>query len=143
MVVTEEDGLLLSESQVQGRPSVNDLATILANAMRRPLEGKAHRPKLVRLRGHHQWRELFPVLKELGVEVSVVRDLHGIEQAYRDHLRRQREEHRVGRVKPSSEQVKTGSMFPAIEKWVREYESIARKPVKISELFAIVGRNCW
>ena len=51
MVVTEEGGSLLSESHVHGRPSVNDLATILANAMRRPLEGKGRRPTLVRLRG--------------------------------------------------------------------------------------------
>jgi hypothetical protein len=75
MVVTEEGGSLLSESHVHGRPSVNDLATLLAHAMRRPLEGKARPPKLVRLRGHHQWRELFPVLKELGVDVSVEREL--------------------------------------------------------------------
>ena len=78
-----EDGSLLAESHVHGRPSVNDLATILANAMRRPLDGNARRPRLVRLRGHHQWRELFPVLEELGVEVSVERDLPGIEEAYR------------------------------------------------------------
>jgi hypothetical protein len=81
MVVTVEGGSLLSESHVHGRPSVNDLATLLANAMRRPLEGKSRRPKLVRLRGHHQWRELFPVLKELDVEVSVERELPGIEKA--------------------------------------------------------------
>ena len=137
MVVTEEDGLLLSESHVHGRPSVNDLATLLANAMRRPLEGKARRPKLVRLRGHHQWRELFPVLKELGVEVSVERELPGIEQAYRDHLRRQREEHRVGKFEPSSEQVKAGSMLPAIEKWVREYGWIE---IGVQELFGFVAR---
>src|SRR4051794_10796250 len=58
MVVTEVGGVLLADSQVQGRPSVNDLATLLAHAMRRPLEGKGRRPRLVRLRGHHQWRGL-------------------------------------------------------------------------------------
>lgn len=80
MLVTEEGGSLLSESHVHGGPSVNDLATILANAMRRPPDGKARLPTIVRLRGHHQWRELFPVLKELGVEVSVERELPGIDQ---------------------------------------------------------------
>jgi hypothetical protein len=121
MVVTEEGGSLLSESQVHGRPSVNDLATLLAHAMRRPLLGKSRRPKLVRLRGHHQWRELFPVLKELGVEVSVERELSGIEQAYRDHIRRLRDEHRVGMVKPSPVQAKVETMFPAIARYVRGY----------------------
>jgi hypothetical protein len=121
VVVTEERGSLLSESRVHGRPSVNDLATILANAMRRPLEGKGRRPTLVRLRGHHQWRELFPVLKELGVEVSVERDLPGIEEAYEDHLRRLRDEHRSGMVKPSDEQAKVEAMFPAIARYVDGY----------------------
>ena len=45
MVVTEEGGSLLSESHVHGRPSVNDLATILANAMRRPLRGRVVGPR--------------------------------------------------------------------------------------------------
>ena len=121
MVVTQEGGSLLSESHVHGRPSVNDLATILANAMRRPLEGKGRRPTLVRLRGHHQWRELFPVLKELGVEVSVERELPAIEEAYRVHLRREREKHRVGMVKPSAEQARVEAMFPAIARYVDGY----------------------
>src|SRR5262245_13267202 len=60
LVVTHKGGTLLADSQVRGRPSVNDLATVLAHAMRRPLDGDARRPKLVRLRGHRRWRELFP-----------------------------------------------------------------------------------
>ena len=80
MVVTEKDGSLLADTTVHGRPSVNDLATILAHAMRRPLDGDARRPKLVRLRGHHQWRGLFPHLEEIGGEVEgcVGRGLPGI-----------------------------------------------------------------
>ena len=75
MVVTAKDGSLLAETTVHGRPSVNDLATLLAHAMRRPLDGDARRPRLVHLRGHHQWRGLFPHLEEIGigVEVSVER----------------------------------------------------------------------
>lgn len=58
MVVTKEGDLLLADLSVHERPSVNHLATLLANAMKRPLDGDARRPKLVHLRGHHQWREL-------------------------------------------------------------------------------------
>jgi hypothetical protein len=72
MVVTGEDGSLLADSQVHGRPSVNDLATLLAHAMRRPLGGDARRPRFVRMRGHHQWRGLFPHLDEIGVGVEVL-----------------------------------------------------------------------
>ena len=75
LVVAERDGFLLAESHVEGRPSVNDLATLLAHAMRRPLTGSAHRPRRIHLRGHHQWRELFPHLAELGIEVAVQKEL--------------------------------------------------------------------
>jgi len=121
MVVTEKDGSLLSDLPVRGRPSVNDLATLVANAMGRPRDGNARRPKLIRLRGHHQWRELFPVLKELGVEVSVERKLPGIEKAYRDHLRQLREEQWAGMIKPSAEQAKVEASFPAVARYVRGY----------------------
>jgi len=137
MVVTDGGGSLLSESHVHGRPSVNDLATILANAMRRPLKGKGRRPNFIRLRGHHQWRELFPVLKELGVEVSVEHELPGIEEAYRAHLGRLRDEHRIGMAKLSAEQVKAGAMFPAIDRWVKEYGWIE---IGVQELFGFVAR---
>jgi len=121
MVVSEEGGSLLAELPVYGRPSVNDLATLLAHATRRPLDGNARRPKLVRLRGHHQWRELFPILKELGVEVSVERKLPGIETAFRDHLRRLKDEKEAGMVKPTSAQSKVEATFPAIARYVRGY----------------------
>ena len=121
MVVTRKGGSLLADMMVHIRPSVNDLATLLANAMSRPLGGDARRPKLVRLRGHHQWRDQFPVLKELGVEVSIERKLPGIEKAYRDYLRRLRDEQRAGMVKPSDEQAKVETMFPAVAQYVRGY----------------------
>jgi hypothetical protein len=78
MVVAKKGRTLLADLSVHGRPSVNDLATLLANAMRRPLDGNARRPKAVHLRGHRQWRELFPALEELGIGVSVEGKLPGI-----------------------------------------------------------------
>jgi hypothetical protein len=119
MVITKKGGDLLSDLQVHGRPSVNDLATLLAHAMRRPLDGNARRPGRIRLRGNPQWRELIPILKELGVEVSVERKLPGIEKAYREYLRHLRDEQRARMVKPSVDQTKVESMFPAIAEYVR------------------------
>jgi hypothetical protein len=124
MVVTQEGGSLLTDLPSYGRPSVNDLATLLANAMLRPLDGNARRPKMIRLRGHHHWRELFPVLKELGVEVSVERKLPGIEEAYRHHLRQIREERRAGMLKPTAGQEQIEATFPAIARYVQGYGSI-------------------
>jgi hypothetical protein len=123
MVVTLPDGSLRANLPVHGRPSVNDLATLLAHAMRRPLTGDAHRPRLIRLRGHHQWRELFPHLAELGVgvEVSIEQGLPKIEEAYHEHLRQMRAAQRVGMIGPSAEQTRVEAMFPAIARYVQGY----------------------
>jgi hypothetical protein len=139
MVVSQADGSLLAERPIHGRPSVNDLATLLAHAMRRPLDGDAHRPKLVRLRGHHQWRELFPHLDEIGVgvEVSVKRGLPKIEEAYDEHLRQLREAQRDGMVEPSPEQAKSETIFPAIARWVEKDGWIE---IGVQELFGFVAR---
>jgi hypothetical protein len=119
MVVAKKGGTLLADLSVHSKPSVNDLATLLANAMRRPLDGNARRPKLVHLRGHRQWRELSPVLEELGIGVSVERKLPGIHKAFRDHLRQVRDDRRAGMVKPTDEQTNIEAMFPAIARYVR------------------------
>src|SRR5262245_21158475 len=39
------DGSLLADAHVQGRPTVKDMATLLSHVMRRPLTGKAPRPR--------------------------------------------------------------------------------------------------
>jgi hypothetical protein len=139
MVVSRANGSLLAELPAHGRPSVNDLATLLVHAMRRPLAGDAHRPRLVRLRGHHQWRELFPHLEEIGVrvEVSVERGLPRIEEAYDEHLRRLREAQWAGVVKPPPEQAKVEAIFPATARWVKEYGWIE---IGEQELFGFVAR---
>ena len=80
----------------------------------RPLDGNARRPKLVRLRGHHQWREVFSILAETaGVEVLVEQETARHPGAYHDHLRRLRDEHRRdGRAIRRAVQGRT--MFPPI-----------------------------
>src|SRR5204863_9662219 len=75
MVVTQPDGFFLADSHVEGRPTVNDLATLLAHAMCRPLTEGAHRPARLSLRGHRQWQPLLPHLKDLSIEVSVQPEL--------------------------------------------------------------------
>src|SRR5262245_66487814 len=113
------DGSLLADARVEGRPTVNDMAGLLANAMRRPLAGKAHRPRRLHVRGHPQWRELFPHLGELGIKVAVHRELPKVQHAYQGYLRQQREARRRGLVKPTAEQQSVEKLFPAIAQWVR------------------------
>ena len=136
-MVVAPDGFLLAESHVEGRPTVNDMATLLAHAMRRPLTGKAHRPRRLHVRGHPQWRELFPHLGELGVKVAVHRELPKVQRAYQGYLRQQREAHRVGMVKPTAEQQGVEKLFPAIAQWVRGYGHIE---IGDQEMFGFVVR---
>jgi hypothetical protein len=136
-MVVDPDGSFLADSHVDGRPTVNDMATLLANAMRRPLTGKAHRPRCIHVRGHPQWKELFPHLEELGVKVAVHRELPNVQQAYQGYLRQQRDAQRVGMVRPTAEQQTVEQMFPAIARWVRGYGHIE---IGDREMFGFVAR---
>jgi hypothetical protein len=136
-MVVAPDGSLLADSHVEGRPTVNDMAMLLAQAMRRPLVGKAHRPRRIHVRGQPQWKELFPHLDELGIKVAVHRELPKVQEAYRGYLRQQREAHRFGMAKPTEEQQGVEKLFPAIAQWVRGYGHIE---IGDQEMFGFVAR---
>src|SRR5262245_13982597 len=136
-MVVAPDGTVLADSHVEGRPTVNDMATLLAHAMRRPLAGKAHRPRRIHVRGHPQSRELFPHLDELGIKVAVHRELPKVQRAYQGYLRQQREAHRRGMVKPTAEQQGVEQLFPAIAQWVRGDGHVA---IGDQEMFGFVAR---
>ena len=136
-MVVAPDGSLLADSHVEGRPTVNDMATLLAHAMRRPLTGKGHLPRRIHVRGHPQWKELFPHLEELGIKVAVHRELPKVQRAYQGYLRQQREAHRRGMVKPTAEQQAVEQLFPAIAQWVRGHGHIE---VGDQEMFGFVAR---
>ena len=137
MVVTKRGGSVLADTQIEGRPSVNDLTTLLAHAMRRPLTEGAHRPPRIHVRGQHQWRELFPHLAELGIDVSVKQELPKITEAYQDHLRQLREARRVKMVKPTAEQASVEKRFPAIARYGQGYGHIE---IGDPEMFGFVAR---
>lgn len=124
LAVSQRDGSVLAETEVEGRPSVNDMATLLARAMRRPFSEQAYRPRRLHVRGHPQWKELFPHLEELGIGVSVRPELPKVETAYRDYLRRMREIQRAGMSKPTAQQGAVERLFPSIAKWVQGYGHI-------------------
>jgi hypothetical protein len=136
-MVVAPDGSFLADAHVGGRPTVNDMATLLAQAMRRPLTGKAHRPRRLHVRGHPQWKELFPHLDELGIKVAVHRELPKVQRAYQGYLRQRREAHRRGMVKPTAEQQGVEKLFPAIAQWVRGYGHVE---IGDQEMFGFVAR---
>jgi hypothetical protein len=90
LVVNKDDGSLLAQSQVDGRPRTSHILELLTTAMQRPLTGEAHRPSRLHVRGRHQWEEAFPLLEEVGVSVSVRQELPKVKSAFEHHLKQMR-----------------------------------------------------
>ena len=90
LVVALPKGDPLVYLPVEYTPTVNDLADLLADAMRRPLTGSARRPEHIHFRANPRWEELFPHLKELGIEVTLQDELPELEEVYLDFLREMR-----------------------------------------------------
>src|SRR5262245_52351567 len=105
---------------VEYTPTVNDLADLLADAMRRPLTGSARRPGHLHVRANPRWEELFPHLKELSVEVTLRDDLPELEEVYLDFLREMRKARPRPVIMLSPRPTDPGRQFPAIDQWVRE-----------------------
>lgn len=118
MVVTQPDGFYLAGLRVERTPNVNDLATLLAHAMKRPLTEGAHRPTRILFRKNPRWKELFPHLKEIGIEVVVQDDLPKNEEAFNDYLRHLEKSRSAGKTKATTEQASVEKMFPAIALWI-------------------------
>ena len=69
-------GVLAMEDVRFPPPTVNNLATLLAHAMLRPLDaGDRQRPRTIYLRDRPQWQGLLPHLRQLGIEVVLSEDL--------------------------------------------------------------------
>lgn len=124
MVVTQPDGFLLADLPVQYTPDANDLATLLAHAVRRPLTGGAHRPRQVLVRKNPRWTDLFPHLKEIGVEVVAQNELPKVAEAYGEYLRELQKARSANAVQPTADQAGVETLFPAIARWVNGYGHI-------------------
>jgi hypothetical protein len=86
VVVEPRSTALLASLVVESPPTVNDLATLLADAMNRPALGDACRPRSVRLLDEATWAELHPHLVDLGIKVMVEPHLPTCELVVREFL---------------------------------------------------------
>jgi hypothetical protein len=68
LVLSHSHENVLAQRMVEEPPNVNDLAGLLAEAMRRPLVDFSHRPRRLYLRARPEWAELLPHLKQIGIE---------------------------------------------------------------------------
>ncbi len=109
---------------VEYTPNVNDLADLLADAMRRPLTGSARRPEHVHFRGNPRWEELFRHLSELGIATSIHDELPKVEEAYEDFLRQMRKASPGPIIMVSPGRSHIAEQFPAVVKWVQGYGHI-------------------
>ena len=80
LVVSQTDQFVLADLMIEHEPTVNDLADLLAKAMKRPLVERAHRPTKVCLRNIPTWNELLRHLEELGIEVLLQKHLPKAEE---------------------------------------------------------------
>lgn len=124
LVVARPDAKPLACIPVDYTPDVNDLADLLAAAMRRPTTAEAHRPQQIVFRGNPRWEDMFPHLKELGVEVSIQNDLPAVEEVYLDFLRQMRRSRSTPLILTKTGPTDVAQAFPAVAKWVQGYGHI-------------------
>jgi hypothetical protein len=109
---------------VEYTPNVNDLADLLADAVRRPLTGSARRPEHIRFRGNPRWEELFRHLNELGIATSIHEELPKVEEVYEDFLRQLRQASPGPIIMVSPGRGHVAEQFPAVAQWVQGYGHI-------------------
>ncbi len=122
---------------VEYTPNVNDLADLLADALRRPLTGSARRPEHIRFRGNPRWEELFRHLNEVGITTSIHEGLPKVEEVYEDFLRQMRKASPGPIIMVSPGRGHVAEQFPAVARWVKGYGHIE---VGDQEGFGFVAR---
>jgi hypothetical protein len=122
--VVAPGGHLLAERAVPHTPASGDLAQLLTDALLRPLHGYPCRPRTILVRKNPRWRDLFPALADIGIEVATANELTAVVEAYDAHLRRLRAARSAGAVKPTAVQTRVETLFPAVARWVGGYGHI-------------------
>ena len=84
IVLSQTDDFLLADQFIENPPTVNDLARLLADAMRRPLIDLPHRPKRILIRDNLSWQELLPHLRDIKIEVVIRDSLPQWDEEFRD-----------------------------------------------------------
>lgn len=120
VVVALPKGNPLVYLPVEYTPNANDLADLLADAMRRPMTGSAHRPDHIHFRDNPRWEALYPHLKQIGVETSIRDELPRLEETFEDFLRQMRKANPGPIIMLSPGSTSIDEQFPAIAQWVRD-----------------------
>jgi hypothetical protein len=84
LVISHTDDFVLAYQTIEEPPTVNHLARLLAEAMRRPLVEFAHRPRTLYIRERSELVELLPHLKQVGIQVEYQDKLPKWDDAFGD-----------------------------------------------------------
>lgn len=84
LVISHTDDFVLAHRTIEEPPTVNDLAQLLAEAMRRPLVEFSHRPRTLYVRQRPEWAELLPHLRQVGIQVECQDTLPKWDDAFGD-----------------------------------------------------------
>jgi Domain of unknown function (DUF6930) len=112
-LVVHRDGWIIADRMLEQPPNVNDMATLLADAMRRPYVEHSRRPHTIRLRKRHQWQELHPHLIQLGIKVIAAPGLAKWDQAFEEMQRE------VAKHRPDLPSSAVEAEYPAIARFVQ------------------------
>ena len=80
---------------------------------------KCHSPQHLHVRGNPRWKQLFPHLQEIGVEVVVQKELPKVEEAYQKYLKEMKEARSAEKNNLTTQQAAVEKAFSAIAKWVK------------------------
>ncbi len=109
-LVINHDGICLAHRTLEVPPTVNDLATLLADAMRRSLGDESpHRPRMLRIRARHEWRELLPHLQQIVQQVVSAPRLAKWDKAFEKFSRTEVYVPEIER------------LYPTVAQWVRNH----------------------
>jgi hypothetical protein len=110
-LVVEHGGGIVAYRTVAVSPTVNDMAILLADAMKRPLDEMPRRPHTLRIRARHEWQELLPHLRQLLQRVVSAPRLAKWDEAFKEFSRC------LLQADPTPPEIEL--RYPGIAEWVR------------------------
>jgi hypothetical protein len=113
-LVISNDGRLPTERMFEEPANVNHMAQLLADAMRRPLDGEPRRPKTLRIRKRREWAELLPHLRQIGLRVISAPRLAAWDEVFKALCRNASKKSGSSRQMPRIEE-----LYPTIAEFVR------------------------
>jgi hypothetical protein len=112
-LVVAPDGGILAQRTLERSPTVNDMADLLAHAMRHPSDEMPRRPHTLRIRKRQAWRGLLPHLEQLVERVVSAPRLAKWDKAFKEFSRTE------AKFDTPSPPLSIDELFPVIAEWVR------------------------